>query len=108
MKRCTPVLLSACLLVACDEDTFDSLRSSENIPTTAMDLRVAAEVHTHLGQQGEPDVTHTTLSAELFGQDDGGNFSIELAEADQLNAQVDGVVTPLAATAYPSEEEKWQ
>ena len=108
MKRRTPVLLSACVLYACDENAFESLRSSKSIPTTAMDLRVAAEVHTHLGQQGAADVTHTTLSAELFGQDDGGNFSIELDQADQLNAQVDGVVTPLAASAYPSEQDKWQ
>lgn len=106
MKRYTSVMLSPFFLLACSDEHWESLRSSKNIPTENMSLHVVAGVHTHLGQEGEADETHTTLSAELYGDEGGYAYYIDLAEADQLSAGVNGATTPLKAIPFPSEQDR--
>jgi hypothetical protein len=69
-----------------------------------MSLYLLAEVHTHLGQQGEANETHATIAAELYGEEAGYAYNVELAGADHLDAEVNGTNAPLKASPRPPEQ----
>jgi hypothetical protein len=107
MKVDTCIALAAFILSACSDDGPDIIRSSKNVPLEKIEFSLDADVHTHLGKQGEPDVTHTTVSVELFTKDvDGYYYNLEVDKTDLLNVEVNGKVTPLRASDYPSKELK--